>query len=292
MLLCSLLVFFFWRCSLPFCGAAGCFCLCGALTWCVLLFGVAVSRCVVVLVSAALCCLVLCCAVARLLVMCCVVCFVAVLGSRLASSAAVAGSCALSLGPVLCCPAVLPVVGLLSFLVSLFWAPLVSWCLLCGAVLVCLRRFTLCGALSPLWRVAEVVCCCLLCLGVCCWAWLSSGVSWSVLLAPGVVFRCCCPYLVAWLAALWFGVVCLGAPLPCVVSCGAVLPCGGVLSCSSFFFASLPVPVVCILLTSPQWQTLRCYVTPGICDIHHHDGNAWVLYTGRRVAVTHQKDTQ
>ena len=86
---------FFLRCSVPFCGRPSCFGLAGARPWCVLLFGAALSRCVLVLASVALCRLVLCRAVVRLLVPCCVVCFVAVLGSHLASSAAVACCCAL-----------------------------------------------------------------------------------------------------------------------------------------------------------------------------------------------------
>ena len=47
------------------------------------------------------------------------------------------------------------------------------------------------------------------------------------------VFRRCCPCRAAWLAALWFGVVCLGGLRPCVVACGGVLSCGGVLLCSA-----------------------------------------------------------
>ena len=84
-----------------------------------------------------------------------------------------------------------------------------------------------------------------------------------------------------WLAVLWFGVVCLGAPLPWVVFCGAVLSSGGVLSCSAvcfrrclcllFFFLPLrfllsvswcaslwlvgllwrPAPLCCVLLCCP-----------------------------------------
>ena len=69
------------------------------------------------------------------------------------------------------------------------------------------------------------------------------GVAWCSLLGLavlcyllvglGVVLRWCCPCLAAWLAALLFGVVCLGVPLPCVVFCRALLSCGGVLSCSA-----------------------------------------------------------
>ena len=125
-LLCSLLVFFR--------GGPSCFGLCGARPWCVLLFGVALSRCFLVLASVALCRLVLCRAVVRHLVPCCVVCFVAVLGSRPASSAAVACCCALSVlgrGAVSSCRAACgpcAVVPCAVFLgASLFAAPLV-WC--------------------------------------------------------------------------------------------------------------------------------------------------------------------
>ena len=70
------------------------------------------------------------------------------------------------------------------------------------------------------------------------------------------VFRWCCPCLAAWLAVLWFGVVCLGAPLPCVVFCGAVLFCGGVLLCSAvclcrclcLLFVSCRCGLLCVLL--------------------------------------------
>ena len=58
----------------------------------------------------------------------------------------------LSLGAVPCRPAVLPLVRVLSFLVPCFWVPPFSRRLLCCALLVCLCRCSLCGALSPLWR--------------------------------------------------------------------------------------------------------------------------------------------
>ena len=89
---------------------------------------------------------------------------------------------------------------------------------------------------------AGVLCCCLLCLCVCCWAWLSSVVSWLVLLAPGVVFRlraavcpwvlCCAVLLrvmlpgVALLCAVLFCFALLGAAACCVVSWGAVCRLG------------------------------------------------------------------
>ena len=58
----------------------------------------------------------------------------------------------LSLGAVLCRPAVLPVVRVLSFLVPCFWVPPFSRRPFRGAVLVRLCRCSLCGTLSPLWR--------------------------------------------------------------------------------------------------------------------------------------------
>ena len=222
------------RCSLPFRGAPGCLCLCVALPCCVLLLGLALLRCVFVLASATLCRWVLCCAVVRLLVLCCVVCFVAVVGLRLASSAAVAGCCALSVlgrGPVssrcVACGAGAAVPCAMFLGASLFVAPRVRCCVGVPAWLLPVR----CSLASV--ALAGVVCCCLLCLGLCRWAWLSSVVSWWVRMAPGNVFRWCCPCLAAWLAAMWFGVVCLGGPLPCVVFCGAVLSCAGVLCCSA-----------------------------------------------------------
>ena len=75
-----------------------------------------------------------------------------------------------------------------------------------------------------------------------------------VLVAPGGLFQQCCPGLASRLVALWFGVVCCGALPPCVVSCGAVITYGGVMSCSavclrcclcllSFFSFENPLPV-------------------------------------------------
>ena len=86
--------------------------------------------------------------------------------------------------------------------------------------------------------LAGVLCCCLLCLCVCCWAWLSSVVSWWVLVPPGLVSRWCavvCPWVlccavllrvvppgVALLCAVLFCFAPLGAAARCVVSWGAV----------------------------------------------------------------------
>ena len=119
-------------------------------------------------------------------------------------------------------------------------SPCVGVCCVClfggaSCAMLCWRACVVASvrcSLAPL-ALAGAACCCLLFLGVCCWAWLSPVVSWWLLVAPGVVSPRCCPWLAAWLAALWFGVVCLGALLPCVVSSGAVLSCGGVLLCSA-----------------------------------------------------------
>ena len=232
----------------------------------------ALSRCVLVLVSAALCRLVLCCAMVRLLVLCCVFGFVAVLGSRLASSAALAGCCALSVlgrrAVSSCCAAcglgaVVPCAVFLG--TSLFVAPLV-WC--------CVGRpaslLSVWCSLAPL-ALGGVVCCCVLCLGVCCWAWLSSVVSWWLLV------------LRFGGAALWFGGVCLGGPLPCVAFCGAVLSCGGVLlgtvvclcrclcllfvSCRCAFWCVCP-GVSCCVLPVPSalcGAVLRCAGALALC---------------------------
>ena len=168
-----------------------------------------------------LCCIVLLCwfmlrcAIWRSVVLSCVVCLVAVLLSRLALSSAVAGCCALCLGGVLCCPAELPVLGLLSLLVLCFWAPVVLWRLMCGAVPACLRGCFLCRALLPLWRwlLPCVVACCLwvFAVGSGCLL-LSPGASWSRVLAllslSGHVARC---------PVVWCGVYWCSAPLNCVL---------------------------------------------------------------------------
>ena len=120
--------------------------------------------------------------------------------------------------------------------------------------------------------LAGVVCCCLLCLCVCCWAWLSSVVSWWVLVAPGVVSRwravvCpwvpCCDVLlrvlppgVALLCAVLFRFAPFGASARCVVSWGAVrrlgvlcllAPCF-VLSCVCFAVVCRRVVLFAVVL--------------------------------------------
>ena len=107
-----------------------------------------------------------------------------------------------------------------------------------------------------------VLCCCLLCLCVCCWAWLSSVVSWWVLVAPGVVSRwravvcpwvlCCAVLLrvvppgVALLCTVLFRFAPFRAAARCVVSLGAVRR-PGVLCLLALCFVLSP-RAVCVLL--------------------------------------------
>ena len=81
--------------------------------------------------------------------------------------------------------------------------------------------------------LAGVLCCCLLCLGVCCWAWLSSIVSWWVLVAPGVVSR-------------WHAVVCPWV-LCCAVLLRIVLPGVALLCAVLFRFAPFGAAARCVV---------------------------------------------
>ena len=171
-------------------------------------------------------------------VMCPVVCGVLVSGQVLAPCCLArcgAGPCC-AVFVLLCCPALLcSLLVLGSGLVPgcfCFCALLVRCCASVPASLLSVRC-------SPaLAAPAAVLCCCLLCLRVCCWAWLSSVVSWWVLVAPGVVFRWCavvCPWVlccavllcavppgVASLCTVLFRFAPFGAAARCVVSWGAV----------------------------------------------------------------------
>ena len=82
--------------------------------------------------------------------------------------------------------------------------------------------------------LAGVLCCCLLCLRVGCRAWLSSVVSWWVLVTPGVVFRWCavvCPSVPCCAVLLpvvppgivWFRFALFSAVVWCVLSLSDVL---------------------------------------------------------------------
>ena len=105
------------------------------------------------------------------------------------------------------------------------------FCQLCSAGRLCVSWAVGCARVCLGSAVAVVALCALA--GVAWCSLLGLAVLCCLLVGLGVVLRWCCPCLAAWLAALWFGVVCLGVPLPCVVFCCAVLLCGGVLSCSA-----------------------------------------------------------
>ena len=110
--------------------------------------------------------------------------------------------------------------------------------------------------------LAGVLCCCLLCLCVCCWAWLSSVISWWVVVAPGVVSRwravacpwvLCCAVLrrvvppgVALLCAVLLPFAPFGAAARCVVSWGAVRRLGVLCLLAPCFVLS--PRAVCVLL--------------------------------------------
>ena len=110
--------------------------------------------------------------------------------------------------------------------------------------------------------LAGVLCCCLLCLCVCCWAWLSSVVSWWVLVAPGVVspsravvcpWVLCCAVLlrvvppgVALLCAVLFRFAPFCAAARCIVSWGAVCRLGVLCLLAPCFVLS--PRAVCVLL--------------------------------------------
>ena len=221
---------FFRRCSSPSRGAPGSFCLSGSLAWCVLLFGVALLPCVLVLAPAALCCSLLCSAVLRVLNLCCVVRLVAVVGSRLAWCAAVAGCCALFSGAVLCCPAVLPVVR----------------CCRCSALRCVVVR---CDMLSPSIGCCRALCCVL---GRCTLPWgpMLSGavcclvsprcVLYAVCVLAWSVGACCWSPLCSVLCASWGVVLCVICH-PSSVWCSAALSWR---SCVVLFFW-------CVLFLAP-----------------------------------------
>ena len=152
---------------------------------------------------------------------------------------------------VVCCCA-LPSVCVVACACCLFpGAALSAVC-----VLVC---FPVVGRLvlapcSPV--LCPVVLCCLVVLR--CHVLLPFAVLCVLAVAFGVVFRWCCPCLAVWLAALWFCVVCLGAPLRCVVFCGAVLSRGGVPSCPAVCLRR------CLCLLFVSWRCAFCCVCPGV----------------------------
>ena len=143
------------------------------------------------------------------------------------------------------------------------WDRGVCWCVLGGAV----PAVALCAVLSS--PSGAGWCCVSLPVVFGC---LLLGLAVLFCLPPGlgVVFRWCCPCLASWLAALWFGVVCLGARLPCVVFCGAVLSCSAVCFrrrlCLLFVLcrcASAVCDLGCLavrFLSSPPCTVLYCAV--------------------------------
>ena len=193
--------------------------------------------------------------------------------------------CAVSCGAVLPCGAVLwcPVFFFLFFsllvvLVSCCSPLVLSSGPVPGRFCFCALPVRCCaGVPAPLLSVrcslalvglAGVLCCCLLCLCVCCWAWLSSVVSWWVLVAPGVVSRwravvcprvlCCAVLLrvvlpgVALLCAVLFRFAPFGAAARCVVSWGAVLRLG-VLCLLAPCFVLSPRAVFVLLWCVAAW---------------------------------------
>ena len=126
------------------------------------------------------------------------------------------------------------------------------FCRFCGAGGVCVSWAVRCVRVC-LGGAVPVVALCALAGVVWCWM-LGLAVLCCLLLGLGVVFWWCCPCLAAWLAALWFGLVCLCVPLPCVVFCCAAPSCGGVLSRSAVCLRSC----LCLLFVS-------CRCAPALC---------------------------
>ena len=128
------------------------------------------------------------------------------------------------------------------------------WCWPC--------RCSLCGALSPLrrWMVLSGVACCVL--GVCCWAWLSSVVSWCILVScfGGTVLvwpRGSPPCGLAWcVLAFRCPVLCSGA-LGCrVVVCCRALPFVCVVACACCLFPAA-ARLLCVF-----WGVVLCVLCP------------------------------
>ena len=180
------------------------------------------------------------------------------LPSALASCCPPPFFCVLPCAAVLWCPVLIFFFSLLVALVSCC-SPLVlgrSWFRVVAVSVTCLCAANMPASLLSvrcslaLAGLAGVLCCCLLCLCVCCWAWLSSVVSWWVLVAPGVVSR-------------WRAVVC-----PWVLCCVVVLrvvPPGVALSCAvSFRFALFGAAARCVvprgvvLCVSCRLRPVRC----------------------------------
>ena len=183
------------------------------------------------------------------------------------------GPCALGLGALLSPPPPSPLLFFPSCLFFAFFFSSSVPCRWCGAGLVCVSPAVGCagvcfGGAVPVVALCEVlsrasgaVWCCVVLPVVFGCLLLGLAVLCCLLVEPGVVFWWCCPCPAAWLAALWFGVVCLGALLPCVVFCGAVLSCGGVLSCSAVCLCR----GLCLLFVFCRWASAVCVL--GSCAV-------------------------
>ena len=130
--------------------------------------------------------------------------------------------------------------------------------------------------------LACVSCCCLLCLRVCWWAWLSFFVPWWILVGPGVVCRWCaveCPWVLCravsvrvvppglvLLCAVLFSFALFGAVASSVVSWGAVR-CPGVLCvwrCVLSCLAALCAFCCGVLLPGVVRRCALCRLRPGV----------------------------
>ena len=225
-LLCSLLVFS--CCSLPFCGAPGCWCLCGLLPWCVVCCDAWVA-----------CCLVGCC-------------------GGLLCSVCPWTRCSVVLLCYLwfaCCCSVCRVSGRLPFRGA-------SRAVLCR----CACIVALCAVLLASLALAGVVCCYLLCLGVCCWAWLSFDASWWLL---GMLRVSCFGGAIAvWPrgsppCGLAWCVLVLRSP----VLCSVVLCCRVVVYCPALLFLCVVACSRCFLpalrfLLCLSWSVVLCIQCP------------------------------
>ena len=148
------------------------------------------------------------------------------------------------------------------FLLFLGFLVFVFLCLLCGAGVVCVSWAVGCAGVCFVGAVPVIALCavlphpsgggwcCLLCLGVCCWAWLSSVVSWWVLVS---CFGCAVP--------VWprgpppCGLVWCVLVFRCPVLCSVALCCRVVVCCRALLFVCV---VACACCLSPAAAHLLC----------------------------------
>ena len=255
-----------------FCSAVMCSCVLS----CPLFFGLA--RCLRVVLPAASVCLVCCCGVSCCLAWLCRFVFVCCAVWCSVVPWCVTSFCAVSFFWLRCFCRVLPR--------QLLWRVVVlcpsAWCcvvLLCCLRSECCRSFCrVSGFLSFPGTSCAVICWRACVLDFCAVQPRPSGAGWCCVslpvafgcsllgpavrfclpVPPGGVFRLCCPCLAACLAALWFRVVCLDAPLPCVASSRDVLSRGGVPS-----FSAVSLRFYLCLLFFSSFETsakpVRCF---------------------------------